>query len=323
MRWNLAFTSLLSFRICASVLSLSFLVLPLVAIAGTWEIGFSFAAPSSQTNGLTFDGRYLWHTNDISPIIYEIDPLDGHVVGQQTTKLPDQGDLEFGNGVLYIVGENHHIIYKVDQTSGLTLDTIQVHGIPLGSSSRFRRDSIQMEGLTFDGENIWVDGDTNVIIRVELATKKCYRYQMSYDMGYLDGMTWAFDHLWIVTNNATIYELDPCTMGIIDRFDAPASVGAGPEGFAFDGENLWFADNDLDKIYKIILKDKLLTKRAATSKTARTSGCDKGVLMTAADDALVQATTALQSPRRLRHPAVTIRDAAIFNLAAQVTGRRP
>ncbi len=262
----------------------SYLLNPATVSAGSWEIGDSFFAPSSQTNGLTFDGNYLQHTNDFQPIIYKIDPFSGLVVSQEATKVPDQGDLEYADGFLYVCSENRHILYKVNMATGATVDTIQVHGIPIGRVSPNRRDSIQMEGVTFDGFNVWVDGGTNIIIRVDLSTKKSYRYIMPLEMGYLDGMTWAFDHLWVVTNNATIYELDPCTMGILDRFDAPANVGGGPEGFAFDGENLWFADNELDKIYKIILKDKLLTKRAATSGAARTSGCDKGELMSAADD---------------------------------------
>lgn len=279
---------------------------PATVMAGSWEIGDSFFAPSSQTNGLTFDGNYLWHTNDFQPILYKIDPFTGLVVSQEATKVPDQGDLEYSDGFLYICSENRHILYKVNMATGATVDTIQVHGIPIGRAGPNRRDSIQMEGVTFDGFNVWVDGGTNIIIRVDLSTKKSYRYIMPLEMGYLDGMTWAFDHLWVVTNNATIYELDPCTMGILDRFDAPANVGGGPEGFAFDGENLWFADNELDKIYKIILKDKLLTKRAATSGAARASGCDKGELMSAADD-IMEGVTALLSDAESRRGGMGLR----------------
>jgi hypothetical protein len=260
------------------------LLLPAWVVAGSWEIGWSFQAPSFQTNGLTFDGRHLWHTNDFQPLIYQIDPLSGRVVKQTPTKVVEQGDLEFAGGVMYVVSENKHIIYKVNPATGATLDTIQVHGIPLGPQGPGRRDSIQMEGLTFDGRNIWVDGGTNKIVRIDPQTKAQYLYEMPFSMGYLDGMTWAFDHLWIVTNNATIYEIDPCSMGILDQFDAPAHVGGGPEGFAFDSENPRFSNNDRELIYKIILKDKLLTKRAAKTGQAglsrRVAACNTGTLVT-------------------------------------------
>lgn len=265
---------------CAAALGAAWLAPAPVFAQGSWEIGYSFPAPTSQTNGLTWDGEALWHTNDRDPIIYRINPDGGAVLGEIGTQVPDQGDLEFAGGAMWVVSENDHYIHKVDPSTGKTLDSIKVLGIPESPpGSRF---PIQMEGLTFDGRNIWVDGGTNYIIRIDLVKRTQHMYIMPLEMGYLDGMTWAFDHLWVVTNNATIYELDPCSMGILDRFDAPAHVGGGPEGFAFDGENLWFADNDRDQIYKIILKDKILTKRAASRDGAASvsrRACNEGILL--------------------------------------------
>ncbi|HKP94485.1 MAG TPA: hypothetical protein VJ385_01890 [Fibrobacteria bacterium] len=261
---------------------LVFLLFPLgFPLAGSWEVGYSFAAPTGQTNGLTFDGRYLWHTNDVEPIVYKINPFGGAVAGEMATTLQDQGDLEFGGKYLWVNSENDHYIHKVDPASGKTLDSILVLGIPPGFPRRNGTNEIQLEGITFDGRYLWVDGGTNRIIRIDPATKAQSMYEMSFDMGYLDGMAWAFDHLWVVTNNATIYELDPCSMEILDKFDAPASGGHGPEGFAFDGENLWFADNGIDMIYKIILKFRILTKRSAAGKVSAAAGCNQGELLTA------------------------------------------
>lgn len=296
-----------------------FLILPALAAAafpvavnaqgGSWEIGYSFEAPSRQTNGLTWDGQALVHTNDYSPIIYRIDPNGGAVIGTIGTQVPEQGDLESAGGFYWVVSENDHYIHKVDPSSGKTLDTIKVWGIP--ESPPGSRNPIQMEGLTFDGRNIWVDGGTNYIIRIDPVKKTQHMYVMPFEMGYLDGMTWAFDHLWIVTNNATIYELDPCTMGVLDRFDAPANVGAGPEGFAFDGENLWFADNELDQIYKIILKDKILTKRAAPA--AQKTACNEGELLkppVPVSAAPSPAGSALRNARKHSRGPILLRSAA-------------
>jgi streptogramin lyase len=263
----------------------SAILFPANVVAGSWEVGYSFPAPTGNTNGLTYDGRYLWHTNDEDPIIYKINPFGGTVVGTLEDRLQDQGDLEFGGKFLWIVSENDHNIHKVDPATGKTLDTIHVEGIPPGNQRRNGQNDIQLEGITFDGRELWVDGGTNRIIRIDPVTREQRMYEMSFDMGYLDGMTWAFDHLWIVTNNATIYEIDPCSMGILDKFDAPAAGGHGPEGFAFDGENLWFADNGIDMIYKIILKFRIMTKRSAAPKTSAASattaaqGCNQGILL--------------------------------------------
>jgi hypothetical protein len=252
--------------------------------AGSWEIGYSFDAPTSRTNGLTWDGRALWHTNDLSPIIYQINPLGGDILGTISTTIADQGDLEFGGNALWVVSENDHYLHKMDPSSGKTLDSILI-GLPPGNLRRDGTNSIQMEGCTWDGRNVWVDGGSNRIIRIDAVTHRQFLYIMPSDMGYLDGMTWAFDHLWVVTNNAVIYELDPCSMGILDSFEAPATVSAGPEGFAFDGENLWFADNELDKIYKIILKFRIATKRAADktespNALSKQSACNQGEELT-------------------------------------------
>lgn len=266
---------------CATALGVAGLVpVPGSAQGGSWEIGYTFEAPTSQTNGLTWDGQALWHTNDREPIVYRINPDGGAVLGTVGTGVPDQGDLEFAGGFMWIVSELEHYIHKVDPRSGKTLDSIKVLGIP-DNRPGIRR--VELEGLTFDGRNIWVDGGTNYIIRIDPVRRTQHMYRMPFEMGYLDGLTWAFDHLWVVTNNATIYELDPCSMGVLDRFDAPANVGSGPEGFAFDGESLWFADNERDQIYKIILKDKILTKRSASraGAAAASGACDEGILLEA------------------------------------------
>jgi streptogramin lyase len=251
------------------------------ALGGSWEIGDSFPAPSSQTNGLTWDGQALWHTNDNNPIVYRIDPNTGKVLGTVESQIYDQGDMEFAGNSLWIVSEDDHFVKRIDPKSGATVDSIKVLGMPENPPGRNRFPLYQLEGCTFDGRNLWLDGNHSTIIRIDVKTRTEHMYTMPYDMGYLDGMTWAFDHLWIVTNNATIYEIDPCSMGILDKFGAPANVSAGPEGFAFDGENLWFADNDRDEIYKIILKDKLLTKRAAgaMAKSAAALACNEGTLL--------------------------------------------
>jgi streptogramin lyase len=266
-----------------AVAALSAALMPAIARAGSWEVGYSFQAPTSNTNGLTFDGRYLWHTNDREPIIYQINPFGGAVVGTLESSVQDQGDLEFGGKFLWINSENDHNIHKVDPATGKTLDTIHVYGIPPGTRIGNGRNTIELEGATFDGRNLWVDGGSNRIVRIDPVSRRQYLYEMPFEMGYLDGMTWAFDNLWVVTNNATIYEIDPCSMGILDKFEAPATGGHGPEGFAFDGENLWFADNGIDMIYKIILKFRIMTKRSAAPKTdaATAQGCNQGILLNA------------------------------------------
>jgi streptogramin lyase len=264
------------------------------ARGGSWEIGDAFPAPSSQTNGLTWDGQALWHTNDNNPIVYRIDPNTGKVLGTVESQIADQGDMEFAGGSLWIVSEDDHYVKRIDPKSGATIDSIKVLGMPDNPPGRNRFPLYQLEGVTFDGRNLWLDGNHSTIIRIDLKSRTEHMYTMPYDMGYLDGMTWAFDHLWIVTNNAVIYEIDPCSMGILDKFGAPANVSAGPEGFAFDGENLWFADNDRDEIYKIILKDKLLTKRGAGAAVpgpasaapagpglAKSAACNEGTLLEA------------------------------------------
>jgi glutamine cyclotransferase len=264
--------------------------LPLMGWSGSWEVGYSFPAPSRQTNGLAFDGRYLWHSNDSEPLLYQINPVGGGVVATTPTFVPDQGDLAYVGGAVWAVSENAHFIYQLDPKSGKTLDSIFINGIPYGPNRRNSRDSVQLEGLTSDGRYLWVDGGTNLIVKVDPLSRKQWMFEMPLEMGYLDGLTWAFEHLWVVTNNATIYEIDPCTMGIIDEFGAPARISGGPEGFAFDGENLWFADNDLDQIYKIILRDKLITYLGPGTgpwafpffKTAATQDgtCREGILVT-------------------------------------------
>jgi streptogramin lyase len=213
----------------------------------------SFPAPTSQTNGLAWDGQYLWHSNERQPIMYKIDPTNGEVVGSITTKVPNQGDITWLDGSIWVNSEDEHAIYRIDPNNG---STIKRWFLDVGD---FR----QMEGMATDGRFLWANGGGEHVFQIDPVSEKIIHRYTAFFGGYADGFAYAWGSLFMSTNSTQILEIDPCSGGIHDFFNAPSGTGFGPEGMTFDGENLWYADNTEDIIYKIRLVDDFLVKRAA------------------------------------------------------------
>ncbi len=230
---------------------------------GTWKVVHSFPAPSNWPNGLAWDGAYLWHAHEREPIIYKLDPVSGNVLASIETEVHNQGDIAFHAGQLWVVSEYEHILYHIDHNTGETIGRITFdisQELEPGDRSRSA-----FEGLTSDGTSLWLDYKGREIYRVDPGSgKRVLRYERDFG-GYADGLAWGWGNMFMSTNSTEILEIDACTGLIIEVFKAPAGIQYGPEGMAFDGEYLWYADKTTDRIYQIQLIDDYLVKKTATT----------------------------------------------------------
>ena len=234
---------------------------------GSWIVKKSFAAPSTETNGLAWDGEHLWHSYNYSPgYIYEIDTGSGRVLKKITTNINNPGDLTWLKGFLWVVDEGDWRLYKVDPADGKILDFIEVGWDIPGHDTIMTNGEV--EGVESDGTCLWADWSGTYFFQMDPDTKKTVWWYKKTWSGYADGMTFAYNDIYCVTNEFGIIQLDPCTGAKIYTYVEPSGQGTwGPEGMTFDGQYWWYADNDQDIIYQIELTDDYQTKRRSLNKT--------------------------------------------------------
>ena len=235
----------------------------LPALAGeTWKTDMVWPSPAMRATGIAWDGRYLWHGESGGPgTLYKTDPKTGRVLSSVQTQMSDPGDIEWLNGAIWATEENRingdHWVVKIDPRSGATLQKVKVVTPDNVSDG-------QCEAVATDGNLLYVSWHGRWIIKIDPATGETVdkmevgwaNPDLTGNAYYLDGLAWAFGHLFAVTNTPlAIVELDPRTGRKLAEFKAPAGEGWGPEGLATDGTSLYYAENTTNRYYRITLID--------------------------------------------------------------------
>jgi len=243
--------------------------------AETWKTEQAWTSPAKVATGLAWDGRYLWHgetwgTERGSPAyFYKTDPKTGRTLSTISSQIGDPGDIEWLNGALWVTEENqippgsgNQYVVKVDPQDGSILQKIR---IDLPSDTKNRG---QCEAVTSDGKLLYISYNGRSIIKVDPASGKTvqildipwanpnYNNSSAGDQYYLDGLCWAFGHIFAVTNTPlAIIEIDPISGAKLAEFKAPAGQGFGPEGLATDGSSIYYSENTYNRYYRITLID--------------------------------------------------------------------
>lgn len=244
------------------VLAFLFFRAPGFSGAATWKVTHAFNAPGAYlgrptVTGLTFDGRYLWHAGRWNQTIYKIDPKSGRVLKSFHTPVFYQEDLTIHRGRLYLADANHDRVYAINMATGSIMDTIKVDKARFGPHIHTGYSWI-LNGLESDGRYLWITFGGHFIAKINPETKEIVTFFPKSKVldvtTYIDGLTLAWGHLFLSTNDGTIVELD-MNGRLIEQFKAPSGMSIGPEGMAFDGNSLWYADETRGKIYEIQLID--------------------------------------------------------------------
>lgn len=243
--------------------------------SGHWEIVRSFDSPGTEPQGLGWDGAFLWHTDGMllgAGPLTQLDTASGNVLQTVYTLKDGLRCIVFINHDLWVVENHMESLLKIDQTTGTVRDQINVNSvIPISPPPSLG--AWYLAGLGYDGQYLWFNAAGGYFFQLDIATRKIIHWYKATLSGEPDGLTFMWGHLFVVSMDSKIWELDPCTGAVIDWFTPPAGVGEDPEGLVWDGEDgLWYADNTNNKIYKIRLVDDFLTKPRAVSKTKLNCG---------------------------------------------------
>ena len=214
------------------------------ASALNFDVVKSFPSPSTIPFGLTWDGKYLWHSDRASGLIYKLNPADGSIITSFHPPKPisDPAGLTWDGRYLWCADWSGGMIYKLDVST-----TSIVKSFPSPDGSPF--------GLAWDGKYLWC---------VEVFASRLYKLNpsdgsvmLSFEFPFwLSGLTFDGTHFWLtgqepVVNGARQIYLVSLSGDILSEYQPP---GEGPKGLTWDGKYLWNCDNNTDTIYQLNLK---------------------------------------------------------------------
>jgi len=199
---------------------------------GLVSIVSSFSAPGRRTEGITWDGTYLW-ISDNSGTIFQADTSGITLGAFQSPEVTPKG-LAWDGTSIWVFTTNYLRIYR-----------FQIEGRETKTISSFESPASVFGGsitndLTWDGEDLWYANQYNVY---ELDTSGEIVSSFAFPKN-VSGLDWDGSSLWIAYNdfpsNSTLVVVD--TEGnILGSFASPISE---IEGLAWGDEYLWAVGRD-------------------------------------------------------------------------------
>ncbi len=211
-------------------------------------------APSSQVQGLAFDGSDLWsaeHTG-ISQVdlIHRISTTDGTILQTIPTATSTYvGGLAFIGEDLWMTDRNNLQLLSLSTTTGAAVNSIQ-----LDPDRFFDLNETVILGLAAQEGDLWFsarfdDGDVDSTYRITTSGNILEAFPAAGNVP--SGLAYDNQSIWFGNNggNSSIDRIDPNTFEVLESYSVPG--GNFPNGLAYDGEFLWIAENGSDAIFKM------------------------------------------------------------------------
>lgn len=228
---------------------LVFWAMPVRATPG--EILSSFDAPCDAPGDLAWDGLHLWLLDTQAAKVYRIDPISGAVESEVALATPSPMAIAFEGERLWIASDMEHGFTRFDLAHGeieLVLPAPRIGGSD---------DRVRLGGLAWADGALWsgqIAGWSSRIQRIDPSTGQVQRWFFS--TGYPVAIETDGHRLWTATPTSggdlgRIFQHDLATNDYQTHFNAP---GQHTAGLAFDGRDLWCADSELRRIFRLAVR---------------------------------------------------------------------
>ncbi len=211
-------------------------------------------SPCPKPQDLAWDGQHLWVLDGRTNRIYKVDPKDGAVISEMDAVVARPVGVAWDGGRLWISDEENKTIARVETEKG-TLSRIM--NAPVVMVHPNQQEKIQLSGLAWDGKHLWsgcIAGWSSRVYRVDAADGAVGKF--FFTLGAPNAVEAGGGSLWTASNNrgrrpGVIYQYEADGSALVGQFDAPGNY---PSGLAYDGEHLWYADEETNTIYKLSLQ---------------------------------------------------------------------
>lgn len=236
----------------------------------------SLETPSFDPKGLVYDGTYFWSVDDYANRLYKLNATTGAVVSSCQTPWSRPAGLAYNAGVLYLSDHSSDLIYLINPDTcavsssyatpgtngrGLAHDGTNLWAADTSSdlvykmnpstgvvASSFAAPADNSRGLAWDGTYLWLaDEGTDLYYQINTADGSVARTRSVVELTadgitFKDGMLWSSDDV-----QDRLYNVDSALIA-----QGQMAVPSGsPQGFTYDGTNLWLVDSGTDTVYKL------------------------------------------------------------------------
>jgi hypothetical protein len=194
---------------------------------GVATINRTLPGPAAYMCGLTWDGRYLWHSDQDAGKIFAIDPADG-AVAREFDCAQVRADLAFDGAALCQVGGRPKRIVLVDPGTGEVIGDKQV----LPASGR-------LTGIEMGPEGIWMVLREPTVVQLRDYATMTVQRELPVWGNSPSGLTHTGD---VVVygdfEESLLRAVHPQTGELLGTVAVPGH----PTGLTWDGEQIWYCD---------------------------------------------------------------------------------
>ncbi len=189
-----------------------------------------FSAPGMYTNGITWDGSYLWITDNNSTSIFKVE-TDGNVLGGVPIPMGTPEGLTWDGSSFWLFTTNRSEIYQFE-VDGWVRTIIGSFVSPNQSIGGGLNDD-----LAWDGTNLYY---SDQLLLYQLDTSGNVLNTLGFGWN-IKGVDWDGDYLWICFE-----ERSGTTLNMVDTsgnvlYSEPIEIDV--QGLTWDGQSLWAADS--------------------------------------------------------------------------------
>ncbi len=219
----------------------------------------SFYFAAHNISGLTFDGdNIIVGERDGSPVTiawYNIE-ADAIIRTVEVSGCNTAEDLAFAEGRLFMNCQSPGRVFEIDMTTGDIINQ---------SSNSFS----SLQGLTYLGnDSLFLNrsGWHFCKIPLELDASDCFTH--SFGSGWPEGLAFGNGYIWLARDGSSsrpvLLKIRASDFFVSDSFWIIYGGSLGPEGLAWDGTSLWYANYNTGYVYEY---DPLLVISEAISAT--------------------------------------------------------
>jgi serine/threonine-protein kinase len=205
-----------------------------------WQVEESFPSPGAGPTGIVRVGDDLWVIVPTSSRIYRLD-LKGAIQGE--ISIPAYAKV--GAGMAWdgtsLWSANWGSIYQSNPATGETV-------------KKFDAEVEIVASLAWGEDGLWAIDREGNLIKYDPSGQRLQRLALSLDPSGATGMTWAGRQLWVtdLLGKVTRFGTDFSSLGTFQLKDC---IQGGPfyeTALFWDGESLWAADPNQNRIYRCI-----------------------------------------------------------------------